>query len=142
MRRRRSWKRGSVQVSWWRQGEFQRLVGAVSERERNGDAAQRYFSAAISLGNVPAQKSLPVVQKATKRYVLVRCAGGEKENHQGRRMTHALLFHILGELVAGLQLFLDHALDVLELRPSTLRFFGGPFHVLERRRRPVRSDLV
>ena len=57
-------------------------------------------------------------------------------------MTRTLLSHILGELVAGLQLFLDHALDVLKLRPSTLRFFGGPFHNLERRRRPVRSDLV
>ena len=35
---------------WWRQGECQRLVGPVSERERNGDAAERYFSTAISLG--------------------------------------------------------------------------------------------
>ena len=68
--------------------------------------------------------------------------GVVKRKKQGTRMTPALLSHILGELVSGLQLFLDRALDVLELRPSTLRFFGGPFHVLERRRRPVRSDLL
>ena len=66
----------------------------------------------------------------------------KRKKQRDTRMTHAVLSHILGELVAGLQLFLDHALDVLELRPSTLRFFGGPFHILERRRRLVRSDLV
>ena len=56
----------------------------------------------------------------------IQCDSGSlaKEKQQGRRMPiHALLSRILGELVAGLQLFLDHALDVLELRPSTLRFF-------------------
>ena len=44
--------------------------------------------------------------------------------------------------LVGLQLLLDDALNVRVLSPSTLRFLGRPFDILERRRRSVLSDLV
>ena len=117
-------------------------------------AAQHRLPSPVTYSSFPSHhppvfrplRSLSLCYLSVERYAFpagaTRSSAPQALKREAAGQTHTLPFYILGDLIAGLQLFFDHALDILELRPSTLRFFGRPFHVLERRRRPVRANLV